>query len=124
MIIQQVSNTERADNNENSTVEDFSNFTNSTDFTMSVVLLQSTHWKMNKISLFNPHLNKSYEEGEIVTVEKNIYYQSIMLFIEHIWDMITIKRSQLVRTNLNICLCNTALVWYISELFNLEKVDL
>ena len=29
-----------------------------------------------------------------------------------------------MRTNLNICLCNATLVWYISELFNLEKIEL
>ena len=88
-----------------------------------MILLQSTHWKVNEIDPFNSHLNKSYEEGEIVTVEKNVYYWSVMLFIECIWDMITIKRSQLVRTNLNICLCDVTLVWYISKLFNLERVD-
>ena len=43
MIVQQVSNTERASNNENSTAEGFSNSTNFTDLTMSVILLQSTH---------------------------------------------------------------------------------
>ena len=47
-----------------------------------------------------------------------------MLFIKHIWDMITIKGSQLVRTNLNICLYGAALAWYTSELFNLERVGL
>ena len=123
MIVQQTSNNE--DNNRNDTAENFSNLTNSINFsTLCVILLQSTHWKVNEISLFNPHLNKFYKEGEIITVEKDVYYQSVMLFIKHIWDMITIKRSQLVRTNLNICLCDAALAWYISELFNLERVDL
>ena len=37
---------------------------------------------MNEIDLFNSHLNKFHEEGKIVTVRKNIYYQSVMLFIE------------------------------------------
>ena len=118
MIIQQASNNK----NRNSTAEDVSNLINSVN--SSVILLQLTHWKMNKISLFNPYLNKSYEEGEIITVEKNVYYQSVMLFIKHIWDIIIIKGSQLIRTNLNICLCDAALAWYTSELFNLERVDL
>ena len=41
---------------------------------MPMILSQLTHWKANKISLFNSHLNKSYKEGEIVTVEKDVYY--------------------------------------------------
>ena len=126
MMIQQVSNAEKADSNENKNniAEDLSNSTNSTDLTMPVTLSQLTHWKADKISLFNSHLNKSHEEGEIVTVRKDIYYWSVMLFIECIWDMTTIKEAQLVRMNLNICLWEASLIWYISELFNLERVDL
>ena len=85
MVVQQISNAERADNNRNSTAEDFSNSTNSINFinfTTLIVLSQSTHWKVNKISLFDPHLNKSHEDSEIVTVSKDVYYWSVMLFIK------------------------------------------
>ena len=45
MIVQQVSNAERADNNESDIAEDFSNLINLNDFvtTLSVILSQSTH---------------------------------------------------------------------------------
>ena len=105
--------------NNSSTAEGFSNSIN-----ISVILSQLTHWKADEIDLFNPHLDKSHEEGEIVTVSKDVYYWSVMLFIEHIQDIVTIKGAQLVRTNLNICLWSASLTWYTSELFNLERIGL
>ena len=84
MIVQQVNNAERTDNNKSSTAEGFSNSTNFTDSTTPVILSQLTHWKVNKITLFNSHLNKSHKDSKIVTVSKDIYYQSVMLFIERI----------------------------------------
>ena len=79
---------------------------------------------MNEISLFDPHLNKFHRDSEIITVEKNIYYWSVMLFIEWIQNMATIKDAQLVRINLNTYLHDASLIWYTSELFNLERVGL
>ena len=54
---------------------------------------QLNYWKADEIGLLNPHLNKSHGEGEIITVGKDVYYQSVMLFIECIRDMATIKRA-------------------------------
>ena len=74
-----------------------------------MIVSQLIHWKADKIELFDSHLNKSHEDSEIVTVSKNVYYWSVMLFIECIWDMTTIKEAQLMRTNLNICLWDVSL---------------
>ena len=86
MVVQWVSNAEETSNNEgnnrSSTAEVFSNSTNLTDLTISVILPQLTHWKADEISLFDSHLNKSYKDSEIVTVSKDVYYWSVMLFIE------------------------------------------
>ena len=84
----------------------------------------STHWRADEIGLFDPHLDKSHGDGEIVTVGKDVYYRSVMLFIERIRDMATIKGAQLVRINLNTCLRGASLAWYTSELSNLERVGL
>ena len=56
----------------------------------------STHWRADEIGLFNPHLDKSHGDSEIATVGKDVYYCSIMLFIERIRDMAMIKGPQLV----------------------------
>ena len=82
MIVQQVDNAERADNTESNNKTIINNAVNSTS--TLIIIPQLTHWKVNKISLFNSHLNKSHEEDEIVTVKKNVYYQNVMLFIEWI----------------------------------------
>ena len=34
----------------------------------------STHWRADEIGLFDPHLDKSHEDGEIITVGKDVYY--------------------------------------------------
>lgn len=77
MMIQQADNESAADDFSNST-----NLINSVTRTEVESALQLTYWKADKIDLFDPYLNKSHEEGEIITVEKNIYYQSVVLFIE------------------------------------------
>ena len=98
---------------------------NNTGPTVSVPSVStSSHWKADEVGLFDPHLDKSHEEGEVVTVSKEIYYWSVMLFIEWIQDIATIKGAQLVWINLNTCLCGGALAWYTSELSNLERVGL
>ena len=84
----------------------------------------STHWRADEIGLFDPHLDKSHGDSEIATVSKDVYYRSVMLFIERVRDMATIKGAQLVQINLNTCLRGSALAWYTSELSNLERIGL
>lgn len=38
---------------------------------------------------FNPHLNRAYEKDEIVSVEKDVYYKNIVLFVQHLQNLIT-----------------------------------
>ena len=123
MVVQRAAN--NGDNN--GAAGGSSNLTNPINLSTmptAVPALQSTHWKADEIGLFDPHLHKSHGDGEIITVGKDVYYRSVMLFIERIWDMATIKGAQLVRINLNTCLCGAALAWYTSELSNLERVGL
>ena len=69
-------------------------------------------------------LNKSYGKGEVVTVGKDVYYRLVILFIERIKDLASVKGAILVRSNINTCLRGTALTWYTAELSNLERVGL
>ena len=81
-------------------------------------------WNAADLGFFDPHLDKSYGEGEIVTVGKDIYYRSVILFIERVRDLAATKSDSLVRTNLNTCLRGSALRWYTAELSNLERIGL
>ena len=85
---------------------------------------ETKRWNIADVEYFDSYLNKSYDEDEIVTVEKNIYYRNVMLFVKKIKDIAQIKDSTIVRTDLNECLREVAQDWYIVELFNLERIEL
>ena len=59
-----------------------------------------------------------------MTVDKNVYYRSSILFVKRIRDLAIIKRATVVRSNLNTILKNSTLIWYTAELSNLERVGL
>ena len=84
----------------------------------------SDRWNATDLGYFDPHLDKSYGEGEIVTVGKDLYFRSVILFIERIKDIAAVKGDALVRTNLNTSLRGAALKWYTAELSNLERTGL
>ena len=59
-----------------------------------------------------------------MTVGKELYYRSVILFIDRIADLATVKPAVLMKTNINICLRGVALLWYILELNNAKRSDL
>ena len=81
-------------------------------------------WQAADLGYFDPMLDKSYGEGEVVTVGKDVYYRSVILFVERIKDLASVKGATLVRSNVNTCLRGAALTWYTAELSNLERVGL
>ena len=84
----------------------------------------SDRWNAADLGFFDPHLDKSYGDGDIVTVGKDIYYRSVILFVERIKDLVSTKGATLVRANLNTALRGAALRWYTAELSNIERVGL
>ena len=54
-------------------------------------------------------LNKSYGKGKVITVGKDVYYRLVILFIERIKDLASVKGTILIRSNINTCLRGTAL---------------
>ena len=88
------------------------------------IATSSNRWNVIDLDYFNSHLDKSYDKGEIVIVDKDLYFRSVILFIERIKDIVVIKSNALIRINLNISLRGIALKWYIIELFNLKRIDL
>ena len=69
----------------------------------------SLSWQLADLGYFNPMLDKSYGKGKVVTVGKDVYYRSVILFIERIKDLASVKGAILVRSNINTCLRGTAL---------------
>ena len=59
-----------------------------------------------------------------MTINKELYYRLVILFIDRIADLITIKLVTLVRVNINIYLRKAVLLWYILELNDAKRSDL
>ena len=59
-----------------------------------------------------------------MTISKELYYRSAILFIDKIADLATVKPVILVRANINTYLRKIALLWYILELNNAKKSGL
>ena len=59
-----------------------------------------------------------------MTISKKLYYRSVILFIDRIADLATIKPVALIKANINTCLRKAALLWYISELNDAKRSGL
>lgn len=46
-------------------------------------------WNQADLGYFDPYLNRAHGEGEIVLVEKNMYYRNIVLFIQRFQNLVT-----------------------------------
>ena len=57
-------------------------------------------------------------------ISKKLYYRLIILFIDKIANLATVKPVALIKTNINIYLRETALLWYILELNKAERSSL
>lgn len=60
----------------------------------------------------------------IVAVGKDVYCRILILFVERVHDLTTIKGALVVRSNLNTALRGSTLAWCTAELSNIERVGL
>lgn len=77
-------------------------------------------WVQVDLRYFDPYFNLFYEKREIITVRRDIYYWSVVFFIQQIRDLVAFRKSDLVKANFSALLCNAALECYTLELDNLE----
>ena len=59
-----------------------------------------------------------------MTIGKELYYRLVILFIDKIADLVTVKLVVLVRANINICLRRVILLWYMLELNDVKRSGL
>ena len=86
-------------------------------------------WRFEDFDFFDSHLSAKYESESMIRDDKNVYYRNVHFFIERILDLVATKNHDVVKINLNTCLQNIALIWYIDELtilkrFELRQIDL
>ncbi len=73
-------------------------------------------WNQADLGYFDPHLDRVHEEGEIVSVGKDVYYRNVVLFVQRLQSLVTFRGAALVKTNIATSLRGSALEWYTSEL--------
>ena len=86
--------------------------------------MSDNKWKAEEFGFFDPYLTSSLGLGDVVTMGKKLYYRLIILFIDKIVNLITIKPVILVKANINIYLRKITLLWYMSELNNAKRSGL
>lgn len=57
-------------------------------------------WNQANLGYFDPHLDVSYEIGEIVLLSKKVYFWNVVVFIQQIQNLIFFKRALLVKANI------------------------
>lgn len=66
-------------------------------------------WNQADLGYFDPHLNRAYGEGEIVSVGKDVYYKNVELFVQRLWSLVTFRGAAFVKANIVISLQGSAL---------------
>ena len=86
--------------------------------------MSDNKWKAEELGFFDLYLTSSLGLRDVIIIGKELYYRLIILFIDKIADLVTIKPVVLVRININTCLRKAALLWYILELNNAKRLSL
>ena len=79
------------------------------------------YFKATNVGFFDPKLEESYGPGDVVQIDRNVYYRNVFMFVERIKDAMTTYEAETIRTNLSTCLRETAQIWYTEGLSDLEK---
>lgn len=58
---------------------------------------------------FDLHLDTAYEEGEIVSVGKDVYYRNVIFFVQRLQNLVTFQGAALVKANIATSLQGSAL---------------
>lgn len=67
-------------------------------------------WNQANFGYFDPHLNeKTHGPGKVVLVGKDVYYRNVILFVQRIQNLVTLKEAAFVRSNIPISLRGSAL---------------
>lgn len=78
-------------------------------------------WNPADLGYFDPHLDKSYPESDIIAINKETWIRDVHLFVARVKDLVQLKGGQTVQNNLNTALRGAAQAWYIAELSELER---
>jgi L-cysteine desulfidase len=86
-----------------------------------IAVAKKSGFRTSDVGFFDSQLNSSYDSGDVVQVERDLYYRDVYLFVERVKDAVIMFEAEVVRTNLSACLRGSVQVWYIEGLSDLEK---
>ena len=78
-------------------------------------------WNQAGLSYFDPHLDKAHGEGEIVSVRKDIYYRSVVLFVQRFQSLVIFWGAALIKANIATSLGGSVLKRYTSKLSDFDR---
>ncbi len=64
------------------------------------ILPKTERWNQVNLEYFDPHLNRAHEEGEIVSVGKDVYYRNVVLFVQRLQSLVTFRGAAFVKANI------------------------
>lgn len=48
----------------------------------SIPKISQERWNQGELGYFDPHFDKAYGDGEVVSVGKDVYYKNVLLFVQ------------------------------------------
>lgn len=82
---------------------------------------KNKRWNQAKLEYFDPHLNRTHKDREVVLVGKEVYYKNVVLFVQRIQGLVTFQGAGLVKANIATSLHGSALELYTSELSDFDR---
>lgn len=77
-------------------------------------------WNQDKLGYFDPYLNKTHGDREIVFIKKHVYYRNVVFFVQRLQNLVTFKETALVKASFATFFCNSILECYISKFSNFD----
>ena len=84
----------------------------------------NSRWNVVDVDFFDSMHEKKFVHIDdfIIQIDKDIYFRNVHHFIRRINDIITVKKTKLVRQNLWMCFREIVLNWWTIELTDNEKL--
>jgi hypothetical protein len=91
-----------------------------TPVTTSTTTNASPAWKTEDLGYFHPDLPDK-DDAAVKTVSNQTHYRDVLVFLDRLRDLVTLKGEELIRANIHASLRGSALAWYTSELSEFER---
>ncbi len=89
-----------------------------------IIVAKKSFFRAFDVEFFDSQWNFSYDSDNVVQVKQDFYYRDVYFLVKKTKNVVIMFETNVVRTNLSICLRESAQVWYTKELNDLKKKTL